>query len=778
MGKRLMVAVLASALAFGAVASVGLESAGAYATPDPGFIQPIAGTGVAGYFGDTGPATSAQLRGGGQVRIAPSTGNVVIADSANNVVRVIPQQSGIFYGVSMNADDIYTIAGNGTAGYSGDTGPGSSAQLDDPQGIAVDALGDVIIADTNNNLIRVVPMSSGVFFGYPYTAGHIYTLAGNHTAGFSGDGGPALNAQFSAPFGVAVDNAIPPNLLVADTANSRIRVIAGSTAPFYGQPMTALDIYTIAGTATAGFYGDGKAATVAQLAYPSGLMVDPSGNVLFADTFNYRVRVVAGASATFYRVNMTQGRIYTIAGDGTSAFNEGLPATATGVYVPTDVTLDLNGNVVIAADGANRILLLAETSNSDYGVAMTTGDLYTIAGNGTYGTSGDGGLATTAEIANPFGVAVDSFGNVLIEDSASFEIRAVALSGCFGGGGGGGATPSDVQPQVTSSVEIPTLTPGTASYWTATVSNTSASAETCVSAHFTVDVGSLNSFYGRVNGSQGNCTFTIISGTNASAVDCLVGSLDAGASATASVDIQTGSLKSGATINATVDVASSFGAGGTDTQQVHVADPTPGIATSDVPPGGKLLTDKGTGPALPGMVRPGVVVPGATIIGSMALPKFVRPGFVSEGAVAPNATTLVPSLGSLVHLQRYLQSGLDGDPFPGLTAFCQNTCHGDVMQLDQFHNYIDLAHPAVLTLTWDPSVDVGTTDPAHTTNLYWATDTSPSGYALVPNCLKKVSTAYPAGSLPCVSKRALNSTFHVIFTVQILSTNDPGFVRR
>jgi hypothetical protein len=772
MGRRLLLSGLTCALGFGALMFAAPAPVGAYATPAPGFIEAIAGTGTAGYSGDTGPATAARLRGGGQVRIASSTGNVVVADSADNAVRVLAQQTATFYGVPMTADHIYTIAGNGTAGYSGDTGPGPSAELDDPQGIAVDSGGDVIIADTNNNVIRVVPMSSGTFFGYPYLAGHIYTLAGDHASGFSGDGGPALSAEFSGPFGVAVDNAVPPNLVIADSGNNRLRVMAGSTGAFYGRSMTMLDVYTIAGTALGGFSGDGKPAAVAQLGFPTGVTVDPSGSVLFADSLNSRVRAVAGASATFYGVKMAAGRMYTVAGDGSGTFGEGSPATTTGVSLPGDVALDGAGNLVIAGFGADRILLVAVISNTDYGVAMTAGDIYTIAGNGTTGTSGDGGLATSAEVDGPSGVAVDGSGNVVIEDLGSSEIRAVAGTHCSTGGG------SDPQLQVTSSAEIPTLTPGTASYWTATVSNTSGAAETCVLAHFTVDAGSLSSLYGLVNGSQGGCTFTAVSGGNAGAVDCLVGALDAGASATASVDIQTVGLKSGAVVNATVDVASTIGSGGTDTEQVHVADPTPGVATSDVPPGGKLPTDKGTGPALATAARRATVVPGATIIAVMKLPKYVRPGFVSEGVVAPDRTILVPSLGSLIHLQRYRQNGLDGDPFPGLTTFCANACHGDVMELDQFHNYIDLAHPAALTLTWDSSVDVGVTDPAHTTNLYWATDSSPNGHALVPDCLRKVSGAYPAGSLPCVSKRVLNAKSQVVFTVQLLSTNDPGFVRR
>jgi sugar lactone lactonase YvrE len=192
-------------------------------------------------------------------------------------------------------------------GFSGDGGPATSAELYFPQGVAVDGAGNLVIADTTNGRIRVVAASTGTFYSQAMTAGHIYTVAGDGTEGFSGDGGPATSAELGLPRSVAVDGA--GNLVIADTTNGRIRVVAASIGTFYGQPMTAGDIYTVAGDGTEGFSGDGGPATSAGLHGPDGVAVDGAGNLVIADTFNQRVRVVAGSTGTFYGQPMTAGDI-------------------------------------------------------------------------------------------------------------------------------------------------------------------------------------------------------------------------------------------------------------------------------------------------------------------------------------------------------------------------------------------------------------------------------------------------------------------------------------
>ena len=185
-------------------------------------------------------------------------GNLFIADTGNNRIRKVTP-----------AGVISTVAGNGTVvGYGGDGGPATSAQLHGPYGVAVDAAGNLFIADRDNCRIRKVT-----------PGGVISTVAGNGTGGFSGDGGPATSAQLAAPHGVAVDAA--GNLFIADYANNRIRMVTPDGI-----------IRTVAGNGTMGFSGDGGPATSAQLFQPGGVAVDAAGNLFIADTFNNRVRKV------------------------------------------------------------------------------------------------------------------------------------------------------------------------------------------------------------------------------------------------------------------------------------------------------------------------------------------------------------------------------------------------------------------------------------------------------------------------------------------------------
>jgi len=160
-------------------------------------------------------------------------GNVVIADFSNQRVRVVAATTGTFYGRAMTADHIYTVAGDGTPGFSGDDGPATSAEFHSPIAVAVDPAGNVVVADTDfggapadmgNNRVRVVAVKTGTFYGQAMTADDIYTVAGNGAFGFSGDGGPAANAELDVPFGVGLDHA--GDLLVADVNDGRVREIS------------------------------------------------------------------------------------------------------------------------------------------------------------------------------------------------------------------------------------------------------------------------------------------------------------------------------------------------------------------------------------------------------------------------------------------------------------------------------------------------------------------------------------------------------------------------
>ena len=391
-----------------------------------GHIYTVAGTGKLGFSGDGGPAAQAELNGPSGVAVA-ANGNLLIADSSNLRVRVVAASSGTYYGQAMTAGDIYTVAGDGTSGFSGDGGPATQAEFRSPSGMAVDSNGNLLITDTGNNALRIVAATTGMFYGQAMTAGDIYTVAGDGTGGFSGDGGPATQAQMFSPYGIAVDRN--GNLLIADYGNNRVRVVAATTGMFYGQAMTAGDIYTVAGEGFGGFSGDGGPADKAKLNLPRGVAVDSNGNLLIADWYNNRVRVVVAASGTYYGKAMTAGHIYTVAGNGTLGFSgDRAPAIRAELYDPEGLAVDSRGNLLIADYGNSRVRIMAASSGTYYGQAMTAGDIYTVAGDGTQGFSGDGGPAVKADFAAPAAVAVDANGNLVIADTINQRVRVVAAS--------------------------------------------------------------------------------------------------------------------------------------------------------------------------------------------------------------------------------------------------------------------------------------------------------------------------------------------------------------
>jgi sugar lactone lactonase YvrE len=350
--------------------SVGSSLAVAQAITRVPTINTIAGNGTAGYSGDSGPATSAELNGPYGL-VEDAADNLYVAEPGNNRIRKIAGGTGI----------ITTFAGDGTAGYSGDNDAATSAELNLPAGVAVDSAGNLYIADTGNNVIRKVNMS-----------GTITTVAGNNAEGYSGDGGQATNATLYAPSGVAVDST--GNLYIADTDNNRVRMVAAATGI----------ITTIAGTGTAGYTGDNGAATSATLNKPAAV-VEGSTNLLYiVDTGNNAVRMVS-----------TTGTITTIAGTGSAGYSgDGGPATSARLHPPYGLSIDSAGNLYIA-DSMNNVVRTVNTA----------GIISTFAGNGTSGYSGDGGGAPSAMLNNPQGLAIDSQGNLYISDRSNNRVREV-----------------------------------------------------------------------------------------------------------------------------------------------------------------------------------------------------------------------------------------------------------------------------------------------------------------------------------------------------------------
>ena len=390
-----------------------------------GDIYTVAGNGKNGFSGDGGPATQARLKLPSGVAVDGS-GNLLIADEANRRVRAVAATTGAFYAKKMTAGDIYTVAGNGQYLFSGDGGPATKAELSYPPAVSVDGAGNLVFADTENDQVRVVAASGGTFYGQAMTAGHVYSVAGNGTDGFSGDGGPATKAELSDICDVAIDGA--GNLVIDDCdGNERVRVVAVKTGTFYAKKMTAGDIYTVAGNGKTGFSGDGGRATGAELDDPYGVSVDSAGNLVVADSLNERVRVVAAATGTFYGQAMTVGDIYTVAGNGTRGFSgDGGPATSAEFYDPAGVAVDSTGNLLIADPGNNRVRVVAAKGGTFYAVPMKAGHIYTVAGDGIEGFSGEGMDATIADLNQPEGVAMDGAGNLVIADTGNSRLRVVS----------------------------------------------------------------------------------------------------------------------------------------------------------------------------------------------------------------------------------------------------------------------------------------------------------------------------------------------------------------
>jgi uncharacterized protein (TIGR03437 family) len=331
-----------------------------------GIASTAAGNGAESYSGDNGAATAAQLNRPANM-VFDAAGNFYIADSASNRVRkVLP--SGI----------IVTAAGNGLAGYSGDGGPATVAELNNPQGLAADADGNVYIADTGNNRIRKL-----------LPGGTIISIAGNGNASFFGDGGPADSASIHAPQGLF--NAGGGHIYIADTGNQRIREL---------QPDGT--ITTVAGSGAQGPGGDGGPATSAQLSLPTGVTLDQAGNLYIADQGNNKVRMVSAG-----------GVISTIAGSATFALGDGGPATAADLSSPSSVAIDSAGNLYIADTGHNRVRV------------VSGGTIGTLAGTGVCCYSGDGGSASAAQLNSPLGLLTDASGRLFVADSDNDAVRLI-----------------------------------------------------------------------------------------------------------------------------------------------------------------------------------------------------------------------------------------------------------------------------------------------------------------------------------------------------------------
>ncbi|MGE0887457.1 MAG: HYR domain-containing protein [Blastocatellales bacterium] len=367
-------------------------------TPASYNIATAVGNGGYGFSGDGGDATNAALR---QISaLTRYSEGLMVVDSQSRVVRRVDNQG-----------KIRTIAGNTGNGNGGDGGLAIYANFGSPGGAVADSDGNIYVSDSIYHRIRRITSD-----------GKINHFAGSPTglSGSIGDNGPAASARFNRPTALAID--AKNNLYVVDSGNHRIRVIDLATGI----------VTNFAGNGGAGYGGDGVTATTTSLNNPTGVAIDALGNVFIADRSNHRIRKVDAATQN----------ISTVAGNGSAGFSgDNNQATAAQLNNPSDVGVDAIGNIYIVDQNNHRIR------------RVRAGIMETIAGTGEIGFSGDGGLATQAQITLPTAIEVETDNTIFVGDNGNLRVRKLTPAGPP-------PPPPNSNPVITSSIGNQTLTRG------------------------------------------------------------------------------------------------------------------------------------------------------------------------------------------------------------------------------------------------------------------------------------------------------------------------------
>ncbi|HXZ12499.1 MAG TPA: choice-of-anchor L domain-containing protein [Candidatus Sulfotelmatobacter sp.] len=376
-----------------------------YKISSSGTITPYAGTFVAGFAGDGGAATSAELNFPTGLAL-DSSGNLYIADSQNNRIRKVS-----------TGGTITTYAGSGNqydgigffGGYSGDGFAATAAMMNSPMAAAFDQSGNLYIADTNNNVIRKVDNSPQHI---------ITTYAGNGGSGTvgagNGDGGPATSAELNSPDGVTVDQL--GNIYIADTYDYVVRIVNTANPP-------VINTYAGTGANACTVLGDGGAATSAGLCLPYGVFATPSGILYIADSLDNRIRVVNTANPPVISTFTGSGTVFVNSACLTpTGCGDGGAATSATLNTPTSIAINGTGDVLIGDNGTNRYRVVCKATGTCVQSGGVAGDIYNFAGGGT---GGDGSAATSAVISQPYQVTVDNSANLYVADLDAGRVREV-----------------------------------------------------------------------------------------------------------------------------------------------------------------------------------------------------------------------------------------------------------------------------------------------------------------------------------------------------------------
>lgn len=396
----------------GATASA---AAGGGSGPSASAVANVAGTGVPGSAGDGGAATRAQLDAPSGLAV-DGRGDLFIADTGNCRVRAVPAHTGTLFAQHVRAGQIVTVAG-GTC----------NASHPEPTALAVDASGDLFVDYAAAARIDELPAGRVALDGAPARTGSPVTVAGSGVSGDGGDGGPATKARFQLPSGIAIDPS--GDLLVADTGNCRLRLVAASDGVRYGVSVVRGEVATVAGTGVCGSAGDGGPALDADLWDPGALAVDPAGDVLVADQGNRTVRELAASGGTFFGVQLAAGALGTVAGEGSYGpyLIDGLPALGqTGeVNFGSGLAIGPGGGFYLS-DGAMQVIrFVADGSTTLFGSQVGAGNMVTVAGARPSGTLDNRVTWLRTHMSDPVGLAVTSAGNLVYADAGAQVVRVI-----------------------------------------------------------------------------------------------------------------------------------------------------------------------------------------------------------------------------------------------------------------------------------------------------------------------------------------------------------------